>query len=171
MLIRMERRESGCPHWPLPTNKSTNSGEGRVMGEGGLVSVTLGSGGSVMLWAMSCWESLGSAMWTLVWHLPEHRCRPCSPFMCTIFPGGCGQFQEEISPYHKTGTIWGAQQRVYDVSLASKFPRSQSSRASVGFTGQTSPIHGGITGIKRSAANILEPDTTEHLQGSSGVHV
>ena len=37
-----------------------------------------------------------------------------------------------------------------------------------------SPIHGGptlqLTGLKGSAANILVPDTTAHLQGSSGVH-
>ncbi|KAK3543232.1 hypothetical protein QTP70_014109 [Hemibagrus guttatus] len=52
--------------------------------------------------------------------------------------------------------------------------RSQSNRASVGCAGQTSLIHGGptsqLTGLKGSAANILVPDTTAHLQGSSGVH-
>ncbi|KAK3538044.1 hypothetical protein QTP70_027398, partial [Hemibagrus guttatus] len=40
--------------------------------------------------------------------------------------------------------------------------------------GQKSPIHEGptsqLTGLKGSAANILMPDTTAHLQGSSGVH-
>jgi len=39
---------------------------------------------------------------------------------------------------------------------------------------QTSLIHGGptsqLTGLQKSAANILVPDTTVHLQGSSGVH-
>ncbi|KAK3534682.1 hypothetical protein QTP86_020344 [Hemibagrus guttatus] len=60
------------------------------------------------------------------------------------------------------------------VDLASKFPRSQSNPASVGCAGQKSLIHGGptsqLTGLKGSAANILVPDTTAHLQGSSGVH-
>ncbi|KAK3552505.1 hypothetical protein QTP86_012635 [Hemibagrus guttatus] len=44
---------------------------------------------------------------------------------------------------------------------------------SVGCAGQTSPIHKGptsqLTGLKGSAANILVPDPTAHLQGSSGV--
>ena len=52
---------------------------------------------------------------------------------------------------------------------------NQSNRASVGCAGQISPIHGGptsqLTGLKGSAANILVPDITAHLQGSSGVHV
>ncbi|KAK3514617.1 hypothetical protein QTP70_021529, partial [Hemibagrus guttatus] len=40
--------------------------------------------------------------------------------------------------------------------------------------GQSSQIHRGptsqLTGLKGSAANILVPDTTAHLQGSSGAH-
>ncbi|KAK3542654.1 hypothetical protein QTP86_031477 [Hemibagrus guttatus] len=60
------------------------------------------------------------------------------------------------------------------LDLAAKFPRSQSIQASVGCAGQTSPIHGGptsqLTGHERSAAKILVPDNTAHLQGSSGVH-
>lgn len=50
------------------------------------------------------------------------------------------------------------------LDLASKFPRFQSSRATVGRAGQTSPTHGGpasqLPGLKGSAANILVPDTT-----------
>uniref|UniRef100_A0AAY5K1J4 CCHC-type domain-containing protein n=1 Tax=Esox lucius TaxID=8010 RepID=A0AAY5K1J4_ESOLU len=46
--------------------------------------------------------------------------------------------------------------------------------AFVGCAGQTSPIHGGptsqLTGLEGSAANILVPDTTAHLQRSNGVH-
>ena len=44
----------------------------------------------------------------------------------------------------------------------------------MGCAGQTSQIYGGptsqLTGLKGSAANILVPDTTAHLQGSGGVH-
>ncbi|KAK3515662.1 hypothetical protein QTP70_026420 [Hemibagrus guttatus] len=69
---------------------------------------------------------------------------------------------------------FGHVQRRESVDSASKFHRSQSSPASVGCAGQTSPIHGGLTsqltGPKGSAANILVPDPTAHLQGSSGVH-
>ena len=70
--------------------------------------------------------------------------------------------------------VSGAQQRVWVVDLASKFPISQSNRASAVCAGQTSPIQGGptlqLTGFKGSAVNILVPDTTAHLRGSSGVH-
>lgn len=49
--------------------------------------------------------------------------------------------------------------------------RSQSSTASAG---QTCPIHGGCTSefteLIGFAAHVLVPDTTDHLQGSSGVH-
>lgn len=59
------------------------------------------------------------------------------------------------------------------LSLASKFPRSQSNCASVGCIGQTSRIHGGstlqLTGLKGSVAILLVPDATASLQGSSGV--
>ncbi|KAK3520889.1 hypothetical protein QTP86_017021, partial [Hemibagrus guttatus] len=60
------------------------------------------------------------------------------------------------------------------VDSASKFPRSQSNPAFVGCAGQTGPIHGAptsqLTGLKGSAANILVPDPTAHLQGSSEVY-
>ena len=70
--------------------------------------------------------------------------------METVFSDGCGLVLREQQD-------WG-------VDLASKFSRSQSK----------SLIHGGptsqLTGLKGSGANILVPDTTAHLQGSSGVH-
>lgn len=53
------------------------------------------------------------------------------------------------------------------------FPKFQSSQASVVCAGQTSQIHGDptwqLTELKRCVANILVPDTTGHLRGSSGV--
>ncbi|KAK3517616.1 hypothetical protein QTP70_013286 [Hemibagrus guttatus] len=49
--------------------------------------------------------------------------------------------------------------------------RSQSSPAPVGCAGQTSlSPTSQLTGLKGSTANILVPDPTAHLQGSSGVH-
>ncbi|KAF7666841.1 hypothetical protein LDENG_00089500, partial [Lucifuga dentata] len=65
-------------------------------------------------------------------------------------------------------------QRVQGVDLASKFPRSQSNRASEGCAGKISQIHGGptsqLTGLKGFAANVLVPYTTGHLQRTCGVH-
>ncbi|XP_053538195.1 disks large homolog 3 isoform X3 [Ictalurus punctatus] len=70
------------------------------------------------------------------------------------------------------------QAQLYPISIFIK-PKSvdalisQSNRGSVGCDGQTSPIHGGptlqLTGLKGSAANVLVPDTTAHLQRSCGV--
>ncbi len=58
--------------------------------------------------------------------------------------------------------------------MASKFRRSQSNQESVGCAEQTILIHGGpalqLTGLKGTAIIILVPDSTAHLQGSSGVH-
>lgn len=62
-----------------------------------------------------------------------------------------------------TATIQG-------VHLASKFSRSQSSRASLRCDGQTGQVYGGsttpLTGPKGSAANVLASQTTAHLQRS-----
>ncbi|KAK3513688.1 hypothetical protein QTP70_028775 [Hemibagrus guttatus] len=102
---------------------------------------------------MFCWETLGPAI-----HVDFTLARTTylsiaadhvHPFMETVFPDGCGLFQQDNA-------------------------KSQFNRASVRCAGQTSPIHGGPTsqlkGLKGSSANILVPDTTAHLQGSSGVH-
>ncbi|KAK3564655.1 hypothetical protein QTP86_024529, partial [Hemibagrus guttatus] len=108
-------------------------------------------GGSVMLWAMFCWEILGPAIHvdvtltrtTYLSIVADH----VHTFMETVFPDGL--FQQDNAPCTK----------------------SQSNRASVGCAGQTSLIHGGPTSqlrglVKGSADNILVPDTTAHLQGS-----
>ena len=99
------------------------------------------------------------------------------PIIENIFPEGCRLFQQDNALCHNangSGMVWGARQRVSCLVLDSKFPRSQSNWASVGCAGQTSQIYGGptsqLTGLKGSAANILVPDTTAHLQGSGGVH-
>ncbi|KAK3509169.1 hypothetical protein QTP70_020280 [Hemibagrus guttatus] len=57
-------------------------------------------------------------------------------FMETVFPDGCGLFQQDNAPCHKAKTV----QEWFDEhnNLASKFPRFQSNRASVGCAGQTS---------------------------------
>ncbi len=132
--------------------------------------------GSVMLWAMFCKETLGPAIHvnvtltrtTYLSIIADHG----HPFMETVFSGGCGLFQQDNVPCNKAKMVqeWFQEHN----NEFSKFPRTQSNWASVGCAEQTSPIHGGptsqFTGPKGSAAKILEPDTTAHLQGSSGVH-
>ena len=63
-------------------------------------------GGSVMLWAMFCWETLGPAIHvdvtltrtTYLSIVADH----VHPFMETVFPDGCGLFQQDNAPCHKT---------------------------------------------------------------------
>ena len=95
------------------------------------------------------------------------------PFMVTVFPDGSGLFQQDNAPCHTAKNVqeWFEERdRVQGVALASKFPRFQSDRASVGCAGKTSLILGGptsqLTGLKGSAANVLVPDTRGHLQRS-----
>ena len=81
--------------------------------------------------------------------LAKHCCRPFAPFHGNSIPwllwplsaGQCTVLQSK----NGSGMVWGAQPRVWGVDLASKFSRSQSSRASVRCAGQTSPIHRGPT--------------------------
>ena len=99
------------------------------------------------------------------------------PFVEAVFSDGCGLFQQDNAPCHKAKMVqeWFEEHSNKFEVLASKFPRSQSNRASVGSVGQTSLIHGGptsqLTRLKGSASYILVSDTTAFLQGSSGVHV
>ena len=108
-----------------------------------------------------------------LWEESKHCCRPCTPFYRNVIPWwlwplSVGYCAVPLSK-NGSGMVWGAQQQVWGVDLASKFPGSQSSRASVGCAGQQVPSTQ-LTGPKWSAANILSPDTTAHLQESSGVH-
>lgn len=78
---------------------------------------------SVMLWAVFCWESLGPVIpvdvtltrTTYLRIVADH----VYPFMETIFPAGCGLFQQDNAPCHKAKMVWGAQQRAWGVDLAS----------------------------------------------------
>ncbi|MCI4375370.1 hypothetical protein PGIGA_G00108680 [Pangasianodon gigas] len=135
-------------------------------------------GGSVMLWAMFCWETLCPGIYvdvtltrTTYLNIVADQIHP---FIATVSPNGSGLFQQDNVPCYTAKIVqeWFEEHdRVQDVDLASKFPRSQSHRASVGCAGQTSLIHGGptsqLTGLKGSAANVLVPDTTAQ---PCGVH-
>ncbi|KAK3566845.1 hypothetical protein QTP86_004548 [Hemibagrus guttatus] len=65
--------------------------------------------GSVMLWAMFCWETLGHAI-----HVDVTLTRTTylsiaadhvHPFMETVFPDGCGLFQQDNAPCHKAEMV------------------------------------------------------------------
>ncbi|KAK3560338.1 hypothetical protein QTP86_006422 [Hemibagrus guttatus] len=139
-------------------------------------------GGSVLLWAMFCWETLGPAVHvdvtltrsTYLSIVADH----VHPFMETLFPDGCVLFQQDNAPCHKAEMVqeWfddhnnqfevltpppnspdlNPIQHLWDV--LDKQVRSM----------ETPPYN--LQGPKGSAANILVPDPTAHLQGSSGVH-
>ncbi|KAK3534421.1 hypothetical protein QTP86_015225, partial [Hemibagrus guttatus] len=63
----------------------------------------------VMLWAMFCWETLGPAIHVdvTVTHstylniVTDH----VHPFMETLFPDGCGLFQQDNAPCHKAEMV------------------------------------------------------------------
>ena len=66
-------------------------------------------GGSVMLWAMFCWETLGPAIHvdvtltriTYLSIVADH----VHPFMETVFTSGCGLFQQDNAPCHKAKMV------------------------------------------------------------------
>ena len=130
-------------------------------------------GGSVMLWAMFCWETLGPGIHVDVTLICTTYLNIVAdqvhPFMATVFPHGSELFQQDNAPLHFSGMVWVTSQRVLGVALASKFPRSQANWASVGCAGKASPTSQ-LTGLKGSAANVLVPDTRGHLQRSFEVH-
>ena len=65
--------------------------------------------GSVMLWVMFCWETLGPAIHvdvtlthtTYLSIVADH----VHPFMETVFPGGSGLFQQDNVPCHKAKMV------------------------------------------------------------------
>jgi len=65
--------------------------------------------GSVMLWAMFCWETLGPVIHvdvslthtTYLSIVADH----VHPFMETVFPGGCVLFQQDNAPYCKAKMV------------------------------------------------------------------
>ena len=67
------------------------------------------SGGSMMLWAMFCWETLGPAFHvdvtltcnTYLSIAADH----VHPFMETVFPDGCGLFQPDNVPCKKAKMV------------------------------------------------------------------
>ena len=61
------------------------------------------SGGSVMLWAMLCWETLSPAIHVTLTHTTflSIVAGPVHGFMETVFPGGCGLYQQDNVPCHK----------------------------------------------------------------------
>uniref|UniRef100_A0A8C4NKQ7 Tc1-like transposase DDE domain-containing protein n=1 Tax=Eptatretus burgeri TaxID=7764 RepID=A0A8C4NKQ7_EPTBU len=77
---------------------------GEVMAQGCTVERRQAGGGSVMLWAMFCWKTLGLPI-----HVDVNLTRVTNltivaeqvyPFMAMVFPDGSGPFQQENAPCH-----------------------------------------------------------------------
>ena len=152
---------------------------GEYMAPGCTMGRRQAGGGSVMLWAMFCWETLDPAIQvdvnltgtTYLSIVADH----VHSFMETVFPDGCGLFQSGNAQCHKAKTVqeW-FEEHNNEFELLTWPPNSgfHSNRASVECAGQISPNRVGstllLTGFKGTA--VLVSDTTAHLQGSSGVH-
>ena len=119
------------------------------------------AGGSVMLWAMFYWETLGPAVHLDVTYTPTTYLSIVTDhvhlLMEMVFPVGRGSFKQDNAMCHKAKM---AQERFEErnnefevLTWPPKFPRSQTNRASVGCVVQTSQIHGGptsqLTGFQR----------------------
>ena len=100
------------------------------------------------------------------------------PFMETVFPNSCGLFQQDNVACHKAKLVleWFEEHNnefgvlnwppnTPDVNPAEHLWDVLDKQVQ-SMEGPTSQL----TGHKGSAANILVPDTTAHLQGSSGIH-
>ncbi|KAK3508781.1 hypothetical protein QTP70_006023 [Hemibagrus guttatus] len=123
------------------------------------------SGGSVMLWAMFFWETVGPAIpvdvtltcTTYLSIVADH----VHPFMETVFPDGCGLFQQDNAPCYKAKIVqeWFDEhnnhlnpiEHLWDVLDKQALLMDNNTLQ--------------LTGFKGSAANMLVPDTTAHLQG------
>ena len=135
-----------------------------------------------MLWAMFCWETLGPAI-----HVDVSLTRvtylnivadQVHPFMAMVFPDGSGLFQQDNAPCHTAHIVRECFEEHYEVfTVLPWLPNApdlnliehlwdvldRQVRSTLGYTSQ-------LTGLEGSAANVLVPDTTGHLQGSCGVH-
>ena len=135
------------------------------------------SGGSVMLWAMFCWETVGLAIHVDV------------TLTCTTYLSIAADHKHPFTLYSLMAVA--SFSRIMHSVTKQKWSRNglrsttttlrcchglQIPQISIqSICGMCCPIHGGptsqLTGLKGSAAKILLPDTTAHLCGSSGVHV
>lgn len=85
-----------------------------------------------------------------MYHLLKYSCRPCTvhPFIETILPDDSVLYQQDNAPWG-SGIVLGT-----GADLVSKFPKSQSNRASAGCAEQSSPTSH-LTGLKE--AELIGP--------------
>ncbi|KAK3532871.1 hypothetical protein QTP70_001156 [Hemibagrus guttatus] len=82
---------------------------GEHMAPGRTMGRSRAGGGSVLLWSMFCWETLGPTVHvdvtvtrsTYLSIAADH----VHPFMETLFPDGCGLFQQDNAPCHKAEMV------------------------------------------------------------------
>ncbi|KAK3564923.1 hypothetical protein QTP86_031044 [Hemibagrus guttatus] len=95
-------------------------------------------GGSVMLWAMFCWETLGPAIHvdvtltrtTYLSIVTDH----VHPLMETVFPDGCGLFQQDNAPCHKVKMVqeWFDEHNEFEVLTWPRIPQISSQQSICG---------------------------------------
>ncbi|MCI4379860.1 hypothetical protein PGIGA_G00233280, partial [Pangasianodon gigas] len=82
---------------------------GEEMAPGCTMERTQAGGGSVMLWAMFCWETLGpgihvDAILTHTTYL-NIVADQVQPFMATVFPNRSDLFRQDNAPCHTVKTV------------------------------------------------------------------
>ncbi len=123
-----------------------------------LVSTVQAGGGSLMVWGIFSWHTLGPLVPI------EHRLNATAylsivadhvhPFMITVYPSSDDYFQQDNAPCHKAQIIsdwflW-TWQWVHFTQMGSTFTRSQSNRATLG-CGGTGDLHHGCAADKSAA--------------------
>ena len=57
-------------------------------------------------WHQFCWETCHlCGSYCDAYHLPKHCCRPCTPFHGSIFPDGCGFFQQDNVTFYRAKMV------------------------------------------------------------------
>lgn len=79
---------------------------------------------NVLLGKLWSWHPCG-------YYFDTHHVPKYFSFMETTFADNCGLFQQDNMPQSKNGSemVWGAQQQVWGVDMASKLPISKSGQA------------------------------------------
>ncbi|KAK3566489.1 hypothetical protein QTP86_034054 [Hemibagrus guttatus] len=109
----------------------------------------------VMLWAMFCWETLGPAIHVDV-TLTHTTCLSIvadhvHPSMETVFPDGCGLFQQDNAPCHKAKMVqeWFDEHNKFKVlTWPPNSPELQSSICGMCWTNKSEPWRPGLKGVE-----------------------
>ena len=107
--------------------------------------------------------------WSLKWY--EYAANHVHPILQKILPDTSVLFKQDNTLCHTANMVQDWFEGYSNEFKVLTWPLNSQC---LGPIGQTSPIHGGptskLTGLTGSAADVLVPDTTAHLQRSNRVH-